>query len=116
VKAQIKGGMIQSVSFTLLEAMLFENGVPLSVNFMDYPIATTADMPQQLHPIVVEVPQQSGPYGARDLSHHVQVGAAPAIANAIYRAVGVRIRDLPITPQRIYDAIQKKRNAEDHNS
>ena len=109
VKAQIKGGMIQSVSFTLLEEMTFEDGVPSSINFRDYPIATTADMPRQLHPIVVEVPQQSGPYGARDLSHHVQVGAAPAIANAIYRAVGVRIRDLPITAQRIYDALQAKR-------
>ena len=112
VKAQIKGGMIQSVSFTLLEEMIFENGIPQSNNFRDYPIATTADMPQQLHPIVVEVPQQSGPYGARDLSHHVQVGAAPAIANAIYRAVGVRIRDLPITAQRIYDALQAKRSEE----
>ena len=112
VRAQIKGGMIQSVSFTLLEEMIFENGIPQSHNFRDYPIATTADMPQQLHPIVVEVPQQSGPYGARDLSHHVQVGAAPAIANAIYRAVGVRIRDLPITAQRIYDALQAKRAEE----
>lgn len=112
VKAQIKGGMIQSVSFTLLEEMIFENGIPKSNNFRDYPIATTADMPQNLHPIVVEVPQRSGPYGARDLSHHVQVGAAPAIANAIYRAVGVRIRDLPITAQRIYDALQAKRAEE----
>jgi len=109
VKAQIKGGMIQSVSFTLLEEMIIEDGVPRTLNFMDYPIATTADMPQQLHPIVVEVPQQSGPYGARDLSHHVLVGAAPAIANAIYRATGVRIRDLPISPQRIYDEIQAMR-------
>jgi CO/xanthine dehydrogenase Mo-binding subunit len=101
--------MIQSVSFTLLEEMIIEDGVPRTLNFMDYPIATTADMPQQLHPIVVEVPQQSGPYGARDLSHHVLVGAAPAIANAIYRATGVRIRDLPISPQRIYDEIQAMR-------
>ncbi len=112
VRAQIKGAMIQSVSFTLLEEMVFENGVPISTDFMKYPIATTADMPLQLHPIVVEVPQRSGPYGARDLSHHVQVGAAPAIANAIYRAVGVRIRDLPITAQRIYDALQEKRARE----
>jgi len=115
VKAQIKGAMIQSVSFTLLEEMIFENGVPLSTDFREYPIATTADMPQELHPIVVEVPQQSGPYGARDLSHHVQVGAAPAIANAIYRAVGVRVRDLPITAQRIYDALQEKKKREATN-
>ena len=112
VKAQIKGGMIQSVSFTLLEEMIFEQGVPQTLNFRDYPIATTADMPRQLHPIVVEVPQRSGPYGARDLSNHVQVGAAPAIANAIYRAVGVRIRDLPITAQRVYDAIQAQRSSD----
>ncbi len=109
VKAQIKGGMTQSVSFTLLEEMIIEDGVPRTLNFMEYPIATTADMPQQLHPIVIEVPQQSGPYGARDLSNHVLVGAAPAIANAIYRATGVRIRDLPISPQRIYDEIRAMR-------
>ncbi len=111
VRAQIKGGMIQSVSISLLEEMIFEDGVPVSLNFSDYPIATTADMPQKLHPIVVEVPQQSGPYGARDLSHHVQVGAAAAIGNAVYRAAGVRIYDLPITAQRIYDAIQARRQA-----
>lgn len=108
VKAQIKGGMIQSVSFTFLEEMIIEAGRPRTLNFRDYPIATTADMPHQLHPIVVEVPQQSGPYGARDLSHHVHVGASAAIANAIYRAVGVRIRDLPITSQRVYDAMRAR--------
>ena len=112
VRAQIKGGMIQSVSISLLEEMIFEEGIPISLNFSDYPIATTADMPRKLFPIVVEVPQQSGPYGARDLSHHVQVGAAAAIGNAVYRAAGVRIYDLPITAQRIYDALQAKRRAE----
>ena len=109
VKAQIKGGIIQSVSLTLLEEMLFEDGIPISLNFSDYPVATSADMPQKLYPIVIEVPQQSGPYGARDLSYHVQMGASPAIGNAIYRAVGVRIRDLPITAQRIYDAMQQRK-------
>ena len=118
VKAQIKGGMIQGISFTLLEEMVFEEGIVQTSSFRDYPIATTADIPQQLHPIVIEIPQQSGPYGARDLSNHILVGAAPAIGNAIYQALGVRIRDLPITGQRIYDALQqkKKRTSEEEGS
>ena len=109
VKAQIKGGMIQGVSFALLEEMVFDEGVVQTRSFRDYPIATTADTPLLLHPIAIEIPQQSGPYGARDLSNHILVGAAPAIGNAIYQALGVRIRDLPITGQRIYDALQKQK-------
>ncbi len=105
VKAQLKGGMVQSISLTLLEEMRFRDGVPITTDFMAYPIATTADMPQQMFPIVVEVPQSTGPYGARDLSNHVVVGASAAIGNAIYRATGIRIRHLPITAQRVYDAL-----------
>ena len=112
VKAQLKGGIIQSISQTLLEELRFEDGVPVTTDFMKYPIATTADMPQQLHPIVVEIPQSRGPYGARDLSNHVLVGASAAIGNAVYRATGVRIRALPITAQRIFDALQAQKRGE----
>ncbi len=107
VKAQLKGGMVQSISLTLLEEMRFQQGVPTTTDFMTYPIATTADMPQKMFPIVVEVPQSTGPYGARDLSNHVVVGASAAIGNAIYGATGVRIRHLPITAQRVYDAFMR---------
>lgn len=107
VKAQLKGAIIQSTSQTLLEELRFKDGVPVTLDFMTYPIATTADMPQKIHPIVVEIPQSSGPYGARDLSNHALVGASAAIGNAIYRATGVRIRELPITAQRLYDALKQ---------
>ena len=107
VRAHIKGGILQGISTTLLEELRFENGVPVTTDFKQYPIATTADMPQQLMAIVVEVPQMTGPYGARNLSSHVLVGASAAIGNAVYRASGVRIRELPITSQRIYDALHR---------
>lgn len=107
VRAQLKGGLVQGISTTVLEKMEFEDGRPISTDFMHYPIATTADLPRKLYPVVVEVPQSTGPYGARDVSNHVIIGAAAAIGNAIYRATGVRIRDLPITAQKVYDALQR---------
>ena len=77
-------------------------------NLHDYLIPTIGDIPQ-IDSIFVEVPAEVGPFGAKGLGEHTLVPTAPAILNAIYDAVGVRIRRLPATPDRVLAAIQAKR-------
>ena len=77
-------------------------------DFRDYKILTAKDA-IPLEPIVIETQDKDGPYGAKGIGEPGCVPTAPAIANAIYDAVGVRIRDLPITPERVLAAIKKKK-------
>jgi CO/xanthine dehydrogenase Mo-binding subunit len=65
-------------------------------------------MPRSFRPIVVEVPHESGPFGAKGAGETGALTVAPAIANAIFEAVGARIRDLPLTPERIFRAMAEK--------
>lgn len=102
VLSQIKGGAIQGLSAALLETLVYENGVPKNTNLHDYVIATFADLPSQLHAAVIQVPQDSCPYGARSIGADVPLIVAPAIANAIYHATGGRLTTQPITPERVW--------------
>jgi CO/xanthine dehydrogenase Mo-binding subunit len=77
-------------------------------SLLDYQIATFKDMPESFRPIVVEVPHESGPFGAKGAGETGALTVAPAIANAIEDAVGVRVRDLPITPEKILRALAIK--------
>jgi carbon-monoxide dehydrogenase large subunit len=79
--------------------------------FTDYRIATTADAPLSLESIIVEIPQDDGPFGARGVGEHPMVPTAPAIANAIYNAVGVRLDSLPLTSEKIWEALHEKSDA-----
>ncbi len=63
-------------------------------------------MPFEIIPIIVEVPQDDGPWGARGIGEHAMVPTAPAIANAVADATGVRILDLPITAEKLYLALE----------
>jgi xanthine dehydrogenase molybdenum-binding subunit len=77
-------------------------------NFLDYKILTAKDK-VPVKPIIVEPIEASGPYGAKGVGEPGCVPVAPALANAIYNAVGVRITDLPITPEKVLRAIQAKK-------
>jgi carbon-monoxide dehydrogenase large subunit len=66
------------------------------------------DMPGENIGIIVEVPQDDGPWGARGVGEHSMVPTAPAIANALADAVGLRMLDLPLTAERVFHALQKK--------
>jgi carbon-monoxide dehydrogenase large subunit len=84
-----------------------QDGVPKNPNFTDYRIATTVDTPLELESIIVEVPQDDGPFGARGIGEHPMVPTAPAVANAVYNAVGVRVDSLPISSEKVWLALHK---------
>lgn len=113
VRSQIRGGAMQGLSVALLEHLIYDDGVPLNATFLDYRLATIQDLPQSLEPIIVEVPQDTGPYGARGVGEHSLIPAAPAVANAVYDAVGVRVETLPITGERVWQAMNVNFDAEE---
>lgn len=106
VESQIEGGAVQGMSTALLEELVLEQGSPRNANFTDYRIATSVDAPLEIQNIIVEVPQDDGPFGARGIGEHPMVPTAPAIANAVCDAVGVRIDSLPITAEKVWSALQ----------
>jgi carbon-monoxide dehydrogenase large subunit len=109
VKGQITGGLLQGLATVLYEDMRFdEKGRLLNPNFTDYKIPTSMDVPDEMIPIVVEVPQPDGPFGARGVGEHTMIPAAPMIANAIEDAVSVRITSMPITAEKLALAIWKQ--------
>ncbi|MBM4458855.1 MAG: xanthine dehydrogenase family protein molybdopterin-binding subunit [Chloroflexi bacterium] len=106
VRTQMEGGAVQGMSTALLEQIQLDHGAPRNPNFSDYRIATSVDAPLATENIIVEVPQDDGPFGARGIGEHPMVPTAPAIANAIYSATGVRIDSLPITSEKVWAALR----------
>jgi len=106
---QIQGGIAMGLGYAISEEILFEDGSVLNPSFLDYGIPTAMDVPQMV-PILVECSHSDGPYGAKGMGETNNVQTAPAIANAIYNAIGVRIKDLPITPDKILEALSRKAN------
>jgi len=107
-EGQIDGGMVTGLGFGLFEEMLIENGQVLNPNFLEYRIPTALDMPV-LSRAIVESYDENGPFGAKGVGNSPVINMAPAIANAIYGAVGVRIKELPITPEKILESLEERR-------
>lgn len=105
VKAQMEGGLIQGISSALFECLILKDGCVQNPSFVDYRIATSADIPRSVQSIIVEVPQEDGPWGARGIGEHSMVPTIPAIANAIYDAIGVRFEGPPFTTEKVYLAM-----------
>jgi len=109
VMTQIEGGAVHGAS-SAFEALKFdENGRPLNANLVDYRIMTAVDAPREIHGDIVETPLEDGPWGARGVGEHVMVQTAPAIANAINDALGIRFNDLPLSAEKIYLALREDR-------
>ena len=107
-EGQIEGGVVQGIGATLFEEMLInERGNILNPSLLDYKIPTVLDIPE-ISPMLVEKAHREGPYGAKGVGEMTLVPIAPAIANAVYDAVGIRIKGLPITPDKILKALKKK--------
>jgi len=108
-QGQVEGGFQQGMGYALMEHLQFDadTGACLSSDFLDYKIPTAMEMPRQIECIFIESDEPTGPFGAKSLSEPCIVVPAPAIANAIYNAIGVRINELPITPEKILRALGK---------
>jgi carbon-monoxide dehydrogenase large subunit len=110
VKAQMEGGFVQGLSTALFEGLQLKDGVLQNPSFVDYRIATSTDVPRSIQAIIVEVPQDDGPWGARGIGEHAMVPTIPAVANAIYDAIGVRVGAPPYTSEKVFIAIQDQKH------
>jgi CO/xanthine dehydrogenase Mo-binding subunit len=105
VKGQMEGGLVQGMSSALFEQLKLKDGFLQNPSFVDYRIATSSDIPKEMKSIIVEVPQEDGPWGARGIGEHSMVPTVPAIANAIYDAIGLRFDGPPFTSEKVYLAM-----------
>ena len=106
VEGQIHGGVAQGIGWALLEGLEYdENGQLLTSTLMDYALPHSQDVPN-ITPIMIEIPSVLGPFGAKGVGEPPVVPVAGAIANAIYDAVGARVTQLPMTPERVFNAMQ----------
>jgi CO/xanthine dehydrogenase Mo-binding subunit len=106
-EGQIQGGFVQGMGYALTEAMHWnDEGWLTTTTLADYKIPGVLDVPSDIHAIVLEDPEPSHPLGAKGIGEPSLVGAAPAIANAIRDATGARLRTLPMTPERVLDALE----------
>ncbi len=111
VRGQMLGGIIMGVGWTLMEGYELKDGKVLNRALLDNKLPVAMDIPE-VETLLVEENSELGPYGAKSVGNVPILPTAPAIANAIYDAVGVRIKDLPITPYKILAALNKKQAKE----
>lgn len=104
VEGQIEGGATMGLGYGLMEEITTVGGVIKNTNFTDYLIPTMLDVPE-IDAIIVEEPEPSGPFGAKGVGEPALIPTAAAIANAVYDAIGVRIYSLPITPEKVLQAL-----------
>ncbi len=107
VETQLSGGAIMQLGFTMQERMEYADGQLLNPNLADYKIPGMRDLPARIENEAVAATQASGPFGAKGVGETATFGVSPAIANAIDDAVGVRLTDLPLTPEAVYRALTK---------
>ncbi len=106
VEGQIEGGVVQGIGYALYEEMAWDTGRLANPSFMDYKIPGILDTPPRIQTILVEDPDDTGPFGAKGIGEPPIVGIAPAIANAVAHASGISLRQLPMTPERVLEAMR----------
>jgi CO/xanthine dehydrogenase Mo-binding subunit len=104
--AQEEGAAMQGIGHTFFEQLIYDNGQLINPNLVDYKIPTFSDVPEEFHTVLVENGDGPGPFGVRGMAEGGILSVAPSVCNAIDRATGVRIRDLPLTPERVWRALR----------
>ena len=108
VEGQVEGSVYMGIGEALMEAQVFRKGVHKTPSMLEYKSPTTLETPE-IHTILVETDDPEGPFGAKEAGQGPLLPVIPAIANAIYHAVGVRVDEVPITPEKILKALELKR-------
>lgn len=108
VAGQIQGGSAQGIGWALMEEVRVDEGVTQTPSLSEYLIPTAKDLPRT-EAIILESGSGVGPFGAKGIGEPSLTPAAPAVANAVADAIGVRVHDLPITPEKVLDALDRKR-------
>ncbi|HWH75886.1 MAG TPA: xanthine dehydrogenase family protein molybdopterin-binding subunit [Candidatus Binatus sp.] len=106
-EGQDEGAAVQGLGNALFESLEYDNGQPLNANLVDYRVPRFNDVPARFESLLIENGDGPGPYGAKGMGESGVVCVAPAIGNALYRATGLRLRELPMTPERVWRALQK---------
>jgi CO/xanthine dehydrogenase Mo-binding subunit len=108
VEGQLQGGAAQSIGRLLTEEIVRDNGQILNPSFLNYRMLTALEMPQVIPIIVEERDPRDVPYGVKELGMGAISACGGAVVNAIHDAIGVMIKDLPITPEKILKALEGK--------
>jgi nicotinate dehydrogenase medium molybdopterin subunit len=108
VEGQVQGGAAMGLGYALYEQHIVERGRPKTASLAFYLVPTPLDVPD-IDCLIVEVPDPAGPYGAKGVSEPATIPTTPAILNAIYDAVGVRVKETPATPERIFELLRTRR-------
>lgn len=107
IYGQSAGGVHMGVGYALTERYIQREGRPLTRSLSEYHIPTVRDMPREFTNIIVEVPDLTGPYGAKGLGEMPTLPTAPAIMNAVHDALGVWFDRIPLTPEHVYMSLHK---------
>jgi CO/xanthine dehydrogenase Mo-binding subunit len=106
IEGQVEGGVVQGIGYGLYEELAVKDGQIQNPSFVDYQIPTALDSPP-IKSLFVEEPDLHGPFGAKGIGEPPFIPPMPAIANAICDAVGARVKEIPITPEKLWRALQR---------
>jgi len=107
-EGQDEGGVMNAIGHSLLEEMVYKDGQLLNPNLIDYRIPTFGHLPKQFETILMENHNGPGPFGSKGTGEGGLMPVAPAIGNAVYRATGVRLYDLPLTSEKVWRALRQR--------
>ena len=107
-EGQDEGAVLQGLGHTLFEEMLYDGGQLLNANLVDYRVPRAEDVPAALQCHFIENGDGVGPFGAKGMGEGSLIPVSPAVGNALRRLAGVRLRDLPLTPERVWRALRAR--------
>jgi CO/xanthine dehydrogenase Mo-binding subunit len=108
-EGQDEGAVMQGLGHTLYEEMVYDGGQLLNANLVDYRVPRALDLPPRLRCVFVENGDGAGPFGAKGAGEGSLIPVSPAVGNALARLTGVRFRELPLTPERVWRALRARR-------